>query len=137
MTIFRDLMLIHNAVKHDIRNRRDDVDDLAGNVQLIDNQMLLLLAMHNDLIGPMIAKIHNHLRRLLCIPIANMMPRIVNCDYQRIPSQQWQPKVEPQMSMLEMDHIWIEAPNLLKNPIDQLNLLKGLPQSRFIEKLKF
>jgi len=84
----------------------------------------------------MIAKIHNHLRRLLRTPIADVVPGVVNREHQGIPRQQWQCKVEPQMPMLRMDHIWIEVPDVLKNCVDHPNLLQGLTESRLTEGLK-
>jgi hypothetical protein len=131
--VLLDLVLGHVVAKHDVW---DDMDNLAGDTQLINNYLLQLIAVHNDLIGAMIAKICNHLRRLLRTSIAGVVPGIMNRNHQGISLQQWQGKVEPQMPMLKMDHIWIEVLDVPKNCIDCPHLLQRLTQSWLIEGLK-
>jgi hypothetical protein len=49
-------------------------------------------------------------------------------------TQRGQGPVKPQMSRLEMDHIWIKFPDLLHQASHHLDLLKWMSQSRLVER---
>ena len=66
--------------------------------------------------------------------IADVVARVVNRHHDRIGLQPGQCEIEPEMSILEMDHIRPKTANLLQQSGDDCELPQWLPQPRLFKR---
>jgi hypothetical protein len=66
-----------------------------------------------------------------------MVPRIVDCDHQGVTSQKGQSEIEPEVPVLVVNDIRIEAPHLAQDSSDHSELLNPLPKPGHREGEKF
>src|SRR5436309_10154057 len=81
-------------------------------------------------------EVDDRLRRLLRNAITHVVPRVVHGQNQGKTPQQRKESVEPQVPVLEMNHIWIECHDASNQVPAGAKLAAGLAQARLVEGVK-
>ena len=112
-----------------------DMNELRTNPALIDEHPLQRLSMDDELGRTPITKIHDRLWSLLRGRVAGVVPRVVDGQNQREPSQEWKETVEPQVTLLKVNHIRIECLDASDEVPAGAKLADRLSQARLVETL--
>src|SRR5436309_15632548 len=81
-------------------------------------------------------EVDDRLRRLLRNAITHVVPRVVHGQNQGKTAHQRKESVEPQVPVLEMNHIWIECHDAPNQVPAIAKLATGLAQARLGEEAK-
>ena len=115
---------------------RHDVDDSVRDATCLDEDTLLLVAMRNDPCRTAEAEIHHRLRCIPCTSITEVVTRIMYGEHDRISTQQGQGEVEPQVTLLQVDHIGIDFAYVAHEARNHAELVEWLAEPRLGEWLK-
>ena len=115
---------------------RDNVHDLGGKSALPDKNLLHLLRVHDQPRSPPKTEVHDRLRRFPRDPVADVVARVVCRHDERIPSQEWQDRVEPEVPVLQVNDIRGERVDLTDQRAAEEELTPWMTQPRLVKRVK-
>ena len=97
--------------EHDVRHRRDHVDDAPRQPEIRNDGVPQLLAVDDHAIRAPVAQIHYPLGCGGRIVVAEVVPALMDADDQREAPERRPGEVEPEVTGLVVDHVGLEGPD--------------------------